>query len=67
MEKQAEIQISYVELEEVDPAPFINKLINEGYVSNLTVREGGNYIFSYYADNSEVFEKYMKIEKNLED
>lgn len=28
MEKQAEIQISYVELEEVDPAPFINKLIN---------------------------------------
>lgn len=27
MEKQAEIQISYVELEEVDPAPFINKLI----------------------------------------
>lgn len=51
MEKQAEIQISYVELEEVDPAPFINKLINEGYVSKLTVREGRNYIFSYYADN----------------
>ena len=67
MEKQAEIQISYVELKEVDVAPFINKLINEGYVSKLTVREGGNYIFSYYADNSEVFEKYMKIEKNLED
>lgn len=55
------------EYSKVDPAPFINKLINEGYVSNLTVREGGNYIFSYYADNSEVFEKYMKIEKNLED
>ena len=67
MEKQAEIQISYVELEEVDPAPFVNKLITEGYVSKLTLREGGNYIFSYYADNSEVFEKYMKIEKNLED
>ena len=67
MEKQAEIQISYVELEEVDPAPFINKLINEGYVSKLTVREGGNLIFSFYADNSETFEKYMKIEKNLED
>lgn len=27
------------------------------------LREGGNYIFSYYADNYEVFEKYMKIEK----
>lgn len=67
MQEQFEIQISYVELEEVDPVPFINKLINEGYVSKLTVREGGNYIFSYYADNSEVFEKYMKIEKNLED
>ena len=67
METQADIQISYVELEEVDPAPFINKLINEGYVSKLTVREGGNSIFSYYVDNSETFEKYMKIEKNLED
>lgn len=67
MEEQFDIQISYVELEEVDPAPFINKLITEGYVSKLTVREGGNFIFSYYADNSEVFEKYMKIEKNLED
>lgn len=67
MQEQFEIQISYVELKEVDPAPFINKLITEGYVSKLTVREGGNYIFSYYADNSETFEKYMKIEKNLED
>lgn len=67
MQEQFEIQISYVELEEVDPAPFINKLITEGYVSKLTVREGGNYIFSYYADTSETFEKYMKIEKNLED
>lgn len=35
MEKQAEIQISYVELEEVDPAPFINKLITEGYVTQF--------------------------------
>ena len=35
MEEQFEIQISYVELEEVDPAPFINKLINEGYVSKI--------------------------------
>jgi hypothetical protein len=56
-----------VELKAVDTAPFINKLITEGYVSKLTVREGGNLIFSYYADNSETFEKYMKIEKNLED
>lgn len=67
MEEQVTIQISYVELEEVDIAPFINKLITEGYVSKLAICEGGNYIFSYYADNSEVFEKYMKIEKNLED
>lgn len=67
MQEQFEIQISYVELEEVDPAPFINKLITEGYVSKLTVREGGNYIFSYYTDNADTFEKYMKIEKNLED
>lgn len=63
MEEQFDIQISYVELKEVDIAPFINKIINEGYVSKLTVREGGNYIFSYYVDNYEVFEKYMKIEK----
>lgn len=28
MQEQFDIQISYVELEEVDPAPFINKLIN---------------------------------------
>ena len=40
MEEQVTIQISYVELEEVDPAPFINKLITEGYVSKLTDREG---------------------------
>lgn len=63
MEEQVTIQISYIELEEVDPAPFINKLINEGYVSQLTVREGGDYIFSYYTDNADTFEKYMKIEK----
>lgn len=63
MEEQVTIQISYIELEEVDPAPFINKLINEGYVSQLTVREGENYIFSYYTDNADTFEKYMKIEK----
>lgn len=63
MEEQVTIQISYIELEEVDPAPFINKLINEGYVSQLTVREGGNCIFSYYTDNADTFEKYMKIEK----
>jgi hypothetical protein len=67
MEEQFDIQISYVRLKEVDTAPFINKLITEGYVSKLTVREGGNYIFSYYVDNAETFEKYMKIEKNLED
>ena len=30
MEKQAEIQIYYAELKEVDIAPFINKLITEG-------------------------------------
>ena len=28
MEEQVTIQISYVELKAVDPAPFINKLIN---------------------------------------
>lgn len=35
MEEQATIQISYVELKAVDPAPFINKLITEGYVSKF--------------------------------
>jgi hypothetical protein len=46
MEQQVTIQISYVELKEVDVAPFINKLITEGYVSKLTIREVGNYVFS---------------------
>lgn len=64
MEKQAEIQISYVELEEVDPAPFINKLITEGYVSKLTIREGGNYVFSYYTDGVNTFDKYIKVKKD---
>lgn len=64
MEKQAEIQISYVELEEVEPAPFINKLINEGYVSKLTVREGGNYVFSYYTDGVNTIDKYIKVKKD---
>lgn len=40
MQEQFDIQISYVELKEVDIAPFINKLITEGYVSKLTIREG---------------------------
>ena len=35
MQEQFDIQISYVGLEEVDPAPFINKLINEGYVQQF--------------------------------
>lgn len=30
MEEQVTIQISYVELKAVDPAPFINKLIKRG-------------------------------------
>lgn len=64
MEKQPEIQISYVELEEVDPAPFINKLINEGYVSKLTIREGGNYVFSYYTDGVNIIDKYIKVKKD---
>ena len=40
MENQVDIQISYVELKEVDIAPFINKLITEGYVSKLIIHEG---------------------------
>lgn len=64
MQEQAEIQISYVELEEVDPAPFINKLITEGYVSKLTIREGGNYVFSYYTDGVNTFDKYIKVKKD---
>lgn len=40
MEKQAEIQISYVELEEVDPAPFINKLINEVFEKYMKIEKG---------------------------
>lgn len=35
MEEQFDIQISYVELKEVDVVPFINKLITEGYVSKI--------------------------------
>lgn len=64
MEKQAEIQISYVELKEVDIAPFINKLITEGYVSKLTIREGGNYVFSYYTDGVNIIDKYIKVKKD---
>ena len=56
MEEQVTIQISYVELEEVDPAPFINKLINEGYVSKLTVREGG--IISFHT--MQIILKYLR-------
>jgi hypothetical protein len=64
MEKQADIQISYVELKEVDIAPFINKLITEGYVSKLTIREGGNYVFSYYTDGVNIIDKYIKVKKD---
>lgn len=64
MEKQAEIQISYVELKEVDIAPFINKLITEGYVSKLTIHEGGNYVFSYYTDGVNIIDKYIKVKKD---
>jgi hypothetical protein len=60
MQEQFDIQISYVELKEVDIAPFINKLITEGYVSKLTIREGGNYVFSYYT-----IDKYIKVKKGL--
>lgn len=61
MEEQFDIQISYVELKEVDVVPFINKLITEGYVSKLTIREGGNYVFSYYTDGANTIDKYIKI------
>lgn len=64
MEKQADIQITYVELKEVDIAPFINKLITEGYVSKLTIREGGNYVFSYYTDGVNIIDKYIKVKKD---
>lgn len=64
MEKQADIQISYVELKEVDIAPFINKLITEGYVSKLTIREGGNCVFSYYTDGVNIIDKYIKVKKD---
>lgn len=64
MEEQFEIQISYVELKEVDIAPFINKLITEGYVSKLTIREGGNYVFSYYSDGVNTIDKYIKVKKD---
>lgn len=64
MEKQADIQISYVELKEVDIAPFINKLITEGYVSKLTIREGGNYVFTYYTDGVNIIDKYIKVKKD---
>lgn len=64
MEKQVDIQISYVELKEVDIAPFINKLITEGYVSKLTIHEGGNYVFSYYTDGDNTIDKYIKVKKD---
>lgn len=64
MEKQAEIQISYTELKEVDIAPFINKLITEGYVSKLTIHERGNYVFSYYSDGVNTIDKYIKVKKD---
>lgn len=64
MEEQFTIQISYVELKEVDIAPFINKLITEGYVSKLTIREGGNYVFSYYTDGVNTIDKYIKVKKD---
>ena len=65
MEEQFDIQISYVELKEVDVAPSINKLITEGYVSKLTIREGGNYVFSYYTDGANTIDKYIKIKGEL--
>lgn len=65
MEEQFDIQISYVELKEVDVAPFINKLITEGYVSKLTIREGGNYVFSYYTDGANTIDKYIKIKRGV--
>ena len=52
------------ELKEVDIAPFINKLITEGYVSKLTIREGGNYVFSYYTDGVNTIDKYIKVKKD---
>ena len=64
MQEQFDIQISYVELKEVDIAPFINKLITEGYVSKLTIREGGNYVFSYYTVGVNIIDKYIKVKKN---
>ena len=65
MEQQVTIQISYVELKEVDVAPFINKLITEGYVSKLTIREVGNYVFSQYTDGANTIDKYIKIKKGI--
>lgn len=61
MEEQFDIQISYVELKEVDVAPFIT----EGYVSKLTIREGGNYVFSYYTDGANTIDKYIKIKRGV--
>lgn len=61
MEEQFDIQISYVELKEVDVAP----LITEGYVSKLTIREGGNYVFSYHTDGANTIDKYIKIKGEL--
>lgn len=64
MQEQFDIQISYVELKEVDIAPFINKLITEGYVSKLTIREGGNYVLSYNTDGVNTIDKYIKVKKD---
>jgi hypothetical protein len=64
MQEQFDIQISYVELKEVDIAPFINKLITEGYVSKLTICEGGSYVFSYYTDGVNTIDKYIKVKKD---
>lgn len=63
MQEQFDIQISYVELKEVDIAPFINKLITEGYVSKLTICEGGSYVFSYYTDGVNRIDKYIKVKR----
>lgn len=56
-----EWQISFVELKEVDIASFINKIINEGYVQKLSVRKEGKYLFSFYADDAEIFDKCMNV------
>lgn len=35
--------------------------IQISYVSKLVIREGGNYVFSYYTDGANTIDKYIKI------